>query len=162
MDKPLLTIELVPESSWYNNVRSKVDRKTWDIIRRKCYSEAHDRCEICGDTSKNQGLKHNVECHEIWQYDDINHIQELTGFIALCNHCHLCKHPGYAETQGAMNIVIMHLIQINKMTQNDVLDMLTDSMRIWRRRSQHSWTVDISYIDSYKNNNIENKESLIF
>ena len=162
MDKLLLTIELVPESSWYNNVRSKVSPKIWDIIRRKCYDEAHNRCEICGNTSKNQGLKHDVECHEIWQYDDENHIQELTGFIALCNHCHLCKHPGFAEKKGSIHIVIMHLMRINKMKQGHVLKILDDAMIIWRNRSKYQWTVDISYINSYIMTTVEDKEPLIF
>ena len=75
-----LTIELVPSTSWFNNVRSQVSAQEWDIIRHIVYAKANNICEICGG----KGNKHAVECHEIWEYDDKEHIQKLIGMIALC------------------------------------------------------------------------------
>lgn len=71
--KELLTIELVPSTSWYSNVRSMVKPEEWDILRRISYKEAQYRCKIC----HGQGTKHPVECHEIWEYDDAKHTQTL-------------------------------------------------------------------------------------
>jgi hypothetical protein len=47
--------------------------------------------EICKETGKTQGYKHNVECHEIWEYNDEDKIQKLIGLISLCPICHLTK-----------------------------------------------------------------------
>ena len=58
-----LTSEIVPSTCWYNNVRSNVSTKEWDYLRKKSYESAGNVCEICGDTGKNQGFNHNVECH---------------------------------------------------------------------------------------------------
>ena len=69
-----LKSEIVPTSCWYSNVRSNVSKKEWDFLRKKSYESAGHVCEICGDTGKNQGFNHNVECHEIWEYDDNTHI----------------------------------------------------------------------------------------
>jgi 5-methylcytosine-specific restriction endonuclease McrA len=49
-----LTIELVPKTAWYTNVRSNVSKKEWDRIRKKSYQNAGHVCEICGDTGLNQ------------------------------------------------------------------------------------------------------------
>ena len=76
--------ELIPSNTWYNNVRSIVSKDEWDIIRRKSYKFANYKCQICGDSGINQGYKHPVECHEIWEFDDKNKIQYLIGFISLC------------------------------------------------------------------------------
>ena len=90
--EPLLSIELIPSTCHFSNVRTTVKAKEWDKIRLMSYKSAGNKCEICGDTGKNQGYKHNVECHEIWEYDDKNHVQKLIGLISLCPTCHQVKH----------------------------------------------------------------------
>lgn len=85
-----LTVELVPKTSWYSNMRSIVPNYVWATIRKDVYAKYDYRCGIC----KSQGVLH---CHEIWRYDDANHIQYLDGFIALCELCHYCKHIGHTQ-----------------------------------------------------------------
>ncbi len=67
-----LSVELVPSSSWANNVRSLVSKKEWDSIRKKSYQDANYRCEICHGV----GRKHPVECHEIWEYNDASGVRK--------------------------------------------------------------------------------------
>lgn len=143
-----LTIELVPKTSWYSNVRSNVSSEQWDIIRRKSYRNANYKCEICNGI----GVNHPVECHEIWEYDVIakNKKQTLIGFISLCPNCHKVKHPGLAEINGEMDIVINQLIRVNDMTKNEAVNYISDSFRIWRQRNNFEWEVDISFVNSYK------------
>lgn len=64
-----LSVELVPSTSWFKNLRSMLAPEEWDRLRRKTYREADYRCEICDG----QGPDHPVECHEIWHYDDKQH-----------------------------------------------------------------------------------------
>lgn len=144
-----LTIELVPKTCWYSNVRSNVTKTEWDIIRKKSYELANNQCEICGDVGKNQGVNHNVECHEIWEYDDLNKIQKLIGLISLCPYCHKTKHAGLAQMNGEENIVINQLIKVNNITRKDAIDYINDSFTIWRERSKHEWTLDISVLNQY-------------
>ena len=140
-----LTIELVPKTSWCSNVRTKTARAQWDKIRLKCYNDAHDMCEICGKT----GTNGRIECHEIWDYDDENHIQKLIGLIALCPKCHQVKHAGLAQIKGKINEVISQLSKINKISNYDAEEMLREAFMQYHSRSCHEWTVDISYIDEY-------------
>ena len=69
-----LTIELVPQSSWGNNLRSEANlsKGQWDKLRKESYRKANYKCEICGE----KGPKWPVECHEIWHYDDEKHTRE--------------------------------------------------------------------------------------
>lgn len=138
----LLTIELVPKTCWYSNVRSNVTKHQWDIIRHKSYNLANNKCEICGSS----GI---LECHEIWQYDDVKHIQTLIRFIALCNRCHTVKHPGLAKIKGKSDIVEQQLIRVNHMTHQQAIDYLIESFQIFDERSKYQWTLDISYINEY-------------
>jgi hypothetical protein len=50
-----LTIELVPKTSWYNNVRALTDELGWDRIRGQVYRQADYRCEVCGAKSRASG-----------------------------------------------------------------------------------------------------------
>lgn len=144
-----LTIELVPKTAWYTNVRSNVSKEEWDRIRKKSYQNAGYVCEICGDTGLNQNHKHPVECHEIWQYDDLNHVQKLTGLISLCPNCHTVKHPGLAQMKGKLETVIRQLQKVNSMTFEEAAEYLQESFLKWIDRSQHEWTLDIEYLKTY-------------
>jgi hypothetical protein len=144
-----LTIELVPKTCWYTNVRSNVTSDEWDIIRKKCYKEAGNKCEICEETGKEQGYKHNVECHEIWEYDDRNHIQKLIRLIALCPNCHKTKHVGFAQINGDEEIVINQLMFVNKISEEHARNYIKTCFNKWAERSQHEWELDITYLDTY-------------
>lgn len=92
-----LEIELVPSSSWGNNLRDEANlsRGDWDTLRRGCYERAGHKCEICGGVSwRTYGGKRKkiVECHEIWSYE--GGVQRLEGLVALCSKCHRVKHIG--------------------------------------------------------------------
>lgn len=147
MKKYKLTSEIVPSTCWYNNVRSNVTKKEWDYLRKKSYEEAGHKCEICGDTGKNQGYNHNVECHEIWEYNDENLTQTLIGLISLCPKCHKVKHPGLARINGEAEIVIQQLMKVNEITEEDAKIYLGEAFEIFYKRSEHKWTLDISYLE---------------
>lgn len=137
-----LTIELVPKSSWQQNVRSALPKSEWDRIRKETYRNAGYRCEICGGV----GESHPVECHEIWEYDDERNIQRLSGFIALCPDCHRCKHIGLATIQGFREEARLHLAKVNEVSLDKVDDIILSAFEKWNERSQHEWTVDLSII----------------
>lgn len=138
-----LTIELVPKTSWYTNVRSEVTDEEWDAIRRAVYRRADYQCEVCGG----QGDDHPVECHEVWEYDDENHVQRLKRMIALCPDCHQVKHIGYASSQGKGHEAAEHLSEVNGWSLERAMEYINDSFEQWRERSQHDWDVDISILE---------------
>ncbi len=141
---PKLTIELVPETCWYSNVRSEVTPKVWKILKRLTFQKANDCCEICGG----KGSRHPVECHEVWDYNDVQHLQTLVRLIALCPACHECKHIGLACARGRGDIAIAHLARVNRWSINRTNNYIEHSAQVWQTRSQFQWTLNISSLEA--------------
>jgi hypothetical protein len=144
-----LTIELVPRTCWYSNVRSNVTKNEWDVIRKKSYEHANHVCEICGDVGTNQGVRHNVECHEIWDYNDETKEQILLGLISLCPYCHKSKHVGLAQMNGELEIVVNQLMKVNDITKDEALNYIKKSFNIWSKRSNFEWKLNTDYLKEY-------------
>jgi 5-methylcytosine-specific restriction endonuclease McrA len=142
---PRLTVELVPKTCWWSNLRSLADRATWDRIRRPVYRQADYRCEICGGI----GLQHRVECHEVWRYDERTRTQILVRMIALCPACHEVKHMGFAGVRGRGKRARDHLAKVNGWTDEQVLAHISEAFATWARRSKVSWKLDLSGLHPY-------------
>jgi hypothetical protein len=137
-----LTVELVPSTCWYTNVRSNVSKAVWDRLRRKVAAAAGHRCEICGG----RGRRWPVECHEVWAYDDGQRIQRLERLAALCPACHEVKHAGLASKRGRLDAVVGHLASVNGWTADDAGLYLEAVFEQWAARSRHQWTLDLSVL----------------
>ena len=137
-----LTIELVPSTSFYHNLRSMLSKEEWDILRRDSYKKANYKCEVCGE----RGLNHPVECHEAWEYDDRKHIQKLVKLISLCPKCHQVKHIGLSQIRGLENDCINHLIKVNKIKKEKVVKLISNAFKVWDERSKYEWEIDISIL----------------
>lgn len=151
--KPRLTVELVPQTCWFSNVRDHVPQATWDMLRRQTYKKANYRCSICGG----RGPKWPVECHEIWHYDDCNHIQKLIGLTALCPACHEVKHIGLAGLRGRVEQACQHLAKVNGWTKIQAKEYLQQVGEVWLERSQHQWRLDLSWLSEEFGLNIPDK-----
>jgi len=141
-----LTVELVPKTCWWSSVRSMVTITEWNKIRKLSYASANNKCEICGSDGLKQGYKHRVECHEVFEYDDINHIQKLVKLISLCVNCHQVKHIGRAIAMGRQVICLKHLAKVNNWSQKEIQDHIIASFETNKERSKHQWTLDISLL----------------
>jgi hypothetical protein len=144
--QPKLSVELVPQTVWYRNLRSELSREEWDRLRKACYHKAWHRCEICHDTGLNQGYNWPVECHEIWHYDDEKKVQKLMGLIALCPLCHMVKHLGKAGHDSKLHIALPHLGEVNGWTERQIKNYTIEVHQQWAARSKHEWTQDLSIL----------------
>lgn len=142
MTAPLLTIELVPVGSWFDNVRSRVSQVQWDAVRKPVFKAAGYRCELCGG----RGDKWPVECHERWLYDDLALIQRLDGLIALCPGCHEVKHFGLAMKRGRFAIAQAHLEKVNGWTRQESNIHIMRAFDTWEARSKYDWQLDLSWL----------------
>lgn len=129
-----LTIELIPETSWYNNLRSMMKKEEWDTLRKRVYADYGNKCGICGNPPP-------LECHEKWEYDDKKYIQKLTGFIALCRLCHAVKHMGLSELRG--KAVMKHFMKVNGCDRKTFETERKIAYELFEKRSKHSWTLVI-------------------
>lgn len=144
----VLEIELVPATSWGDNLRSRLRPSEWDKIRRRAYAEAGHICQLCGGV----GTKHPVEAHERWHYDDPRLIQTLTGMVALCPTCHKAKHIGRTLTVGPaeeIDRVVRHIGKVNGWEERETWDAIHEAFLIWELRSTYQWELDISFIEDW-------------
>lgn len=140
-----LSVELVPSTAWWSNVRSNVSRADWEKCKRYVRNRSKDRCEICGG----RGRKWPVECHEIWDYDDERQIQTLIDLIALCPKCHQVKHFGRTSTVGGEKTqreAFEHLRKVNTWSIDRTAKYLDLAFQIWEIRSEMNWRLDISFL----------------
>lgn len=140
-----LTIELVPATCWYSNVRDNVSKSTWDKLRKQTYKDANYTCEICGG----KGEEWPVECHEIWEYNDEEHVQTLKGLIALCPNCHKVKHFGLTSSRSEQEMfkAMHHLEKVNGFTSSETVNYVNESINIFHERSKFKWKLDLSYLN---------------
>lgn len=88
------------------NPRNMMGQFYWDDLRIKTYKEYDYKCGICGSNGQEQGFRHRVEAHELWDYDFDNEIQIFRGVIALCPICHKIYHwaqPAMALKSGDLS-----------------------------------------------------------
>jgi len=141
-----LTIELVPSTAWFDNVRSNIDSFAWNKLKKNIAHKAKYRCAICGG----HGDKWPVECHEIWQYDDQKYLQKLIGLIALCPACHAVKHLGHTNIIGKADEAINHLATINQWSHDEAVNYVNEQFQIWEERSKHNWELDLSWLKNVR------------
>lgn len=150
-----LTSELVPATAWRKNLRTNVTRSLWDKIRYDSYQRSGNKCGICGAEGQ-------LQCHEIWDYDDENHVQKLSGFIALCRDCHQVKHigrSGILAMDGKLDFdhLIDHFCKVNNCSKKIFDKHQKQVSEKWRQRSKYPWQCDFGeYEESVKTFN-ENK-----
>jgi 5-methylcytosine-specific restriction endonuclease McrA len=139
---------MIPHTSFMNNVRKVVTKESWDIIRRETYAKYGHACGTCGATDT------VLECHEIWEFDDVNQIQKLNGLIALCSTCHRVKHFGFAlhlADQGQLDIepLIKYFMKVNRCRTVTFKRHFDESVKIWEERSKKLWAVDLGECAKY-------------
>lgn len=139
-----LSLELVPSTCWYSNVRSNVTADTWNRLQTHCFHAAKNRCEICGGV----GPAHPVECHEIWAYDDARHIQHLAGLASLCPACHQVKHMGRSLQTGQGIASLQHLARVNRVPVAEAVAIVKEALLRCQERSRHDWILDVRILST--------------
>lgn len=138
-DTPQLLPEMLPPSTWEDNVRTALPQAKWDALRRYCYRANGYRCEVCG-------VGGQVECHENWQFDDTWAVQHLTGLLCLCPLCHKSKHWGFAKRLGVLEEVKTKMCWVNGWTRRQLDQAERVAIAQCEERSQYHWTVDMSWL----------------
>ena len=133
-----LELHLIPQTSFYSNLRNKIGRTEWDKLSRKIRSERNFTCELCGSTNK-------THLHEVWEFK--KNIQKLVRFECVCQTCHAVHHWGLSEVQGRnMDFLTKHACKVNDCTLNQWHAHLNESFRTWTKRSEKQWKVDVSFL----------------
>jgi hypothetical protein len=90
-------------------------------------------------------------CHEVWAYDDQNHIATLTAFEIVCRDCDSVLHFGksllISERKGIDRDerAILHLMKVNGIRKRQANELIMAAFDKWLERSDHkTWAVQIA------------------
>ncbi|MCM2388146.1 DUF5710 domain-containing protein [Streptomyces albipurpureus] len=140
-----LFVDLVPSTCWFTNVRSCVDKKDWERLRRMITHRAGQRCEACG-SAEDRDAKRWLEAHERWTFDDTTRVQTLKRLICLCTDCHTVTHFGYAQVRGIEAQAFAHLIKVTKMTEPQAREHVRAAFALWQQRSATAWELNLGIL----------------
>ena len=166
--------DLIPSTTWFNNVRSCISSYSWDKLRHKIYERVDYKCECCGIDCKNNRLyeppefvtetinasssdfdgeiernKWNtirIEAHERWQYDFLNQVQKLVRIVALCHRCHTSTHMGLANLRGLHRLAYEHMKKVNNWDDKKLEQDCKERSDLYRRASLVNWKLNIDII----------------
>lgn len=149
MRRLILRIELVPSTSWYDNLRKLIPKERWEVLRRKVYAKYGHRCGICKADGR-------MNCHELWEFDEWHRIQKLIGFISLCDMCHHVKHIGLAgilASEGKLDYekVVEHFMKVNGCSRQLFELHRKEAFAIWEKRSKFDWKVVVGDFEKAAN-----------
>jgi hypothetical protein len=136
---PVLVPEMLPVTTWEQNVRHLMGGPTWDRMRRHAYRATGFRCGICGQGGP-------LEAHESWTLANETCVQQLTGIMAHCPLCHKAKHMGVAKRLGIWPDVCAQLRLVNNWSQSDLEAAVQEAREVWEQRCDWPWTVDLSWL----------------
>lgn len=95
-DARIIGMPNIPKPLHHINPRNLLGKKTWDAMRRECYADADDTCEICGTKPDDKARRH---AHEVYNIDYKTGIATFERCICLCYTCHVLSiHTGRALT----------------------------------------------------------------
>jgi hypothetical protein len=140
-----LVVELIPKTSWYEDVRELMDEAAWERISREVLDRAGGVCEICGASEGGEPMR----CDAVWRLDDRVRVQRLVRLIALCGDCHHVEHMGFANMHGGGTRARAHLARVNGWTLVESDAHVAEAFRVWARRSQGPWVLDVEGLRPY-------------
>lgn len=141
-----LVPDLIPKTSFFKNLRSMLTAREWDKIRVFVYEKAEHKCEPCGCFPR------VLHCHEVWSYDETTGVQKLTGLMAICPECHEVKHFGLAQMQGRGGLALQQMMKVNGIGLTAAREIVAEAFKTWTRRSQRTWTLDVSALKALTQN----------
>jgi hypothetical protein len=140
-----LFVDLIPDSCWFTNVRSCVDERDWDRIKRTVRRRARDRCEACG-ARRDPAVWRWLEAHERWQYDTATRTQRLRRLVCLCSFCHEVTHFGFAAINGHEDRGLRHLMYVNGWSGTQAKRHVDAAFATWEKRCKLDWTLDLAIL----------------
>lgn len=94
--RPLIAMPNIPKPLHGVNPRTLLGTPAWNRLRKACYANADDTCEICGAKPENLRHRHG---HEVYKIDYAHGTAEFDRVFCVCSLCHLaCIHTGRALT----------------------------------------------------------------
>jgi len=140
-----LFVDLIPRSCWFTNVRSCVEPRDWERLRKLIIDRTGNECETCYEPPDREHQLY-MECHERWHYDDQTHTQRLVRLLCLCTRCHEATHMGLAKIRRREFEAIEQLTRVEGWTFERAEEHVEAAFELWRERNRTNWTLDLTIL----------------
>ena len=151
-NRPRLEIGLVPAKAWGRNVRAIVSEENWLKLRDNfcAYYDPYRNfpepappliCQAC-----KREFSESLHLHELWDFDDDNRRQVLTGFMPVCEECHNAIHMGRSNNVGLGEHAQEHLKKVNSWSDDQLSRHLESAYALWMKRLEIDYELDISLL----------------
>ena len=149
LSRPVLSIEPVPFSSRFSSVRSYLGHADFNRLKKAVFARAGYRCEICLENGFEQGHQHPVECHEVFEYDEVKGTQKITALMSLCPNCHSVKNIelSRAKSDDEFEAAMTQLAKINGWSKVQAQTYYQHALHVWKERSKKSWELDLDMLN---------------
>ncbi|MFC4060594.1 hypothetical protein ACFOWE_20010 [Planomonospora corallina] len=138
-----LNTDLLPPDAWGSDLRSIVSVADWNRLRDTIPSW----CEMCMTPRRGErGRIRRPDCHELWAFDDVHHVQKLRRLVALCADCRSVQRIDQAESGGGMMLVLAALCTANDWSHDQAMAEIERVRRIRAEREQTDWDLDLSVL----------------
>ncbi|AXK44078.1 hypothetical protein [Erythrobacter aureus] len=132
-------VDLIPSTSWFASLANLLTPAAWGVLRDECIAAAGG-CEDCG-TEK------NLECHEIWAYDEDKGVQTLESLRSVCGYCHEGYHLGLANVRNRYCTAFNRLCTINRIEDHERSDYDALIFEKYLRRSDTEWVLNLGLLE---------------
>ena len=143
-----LELHLIPKTSYYINLRNYLG-SGWKVISDSIRAKNDFTCQYCNLKKDPK----NIHLHEVWEFSKETSVQKLVKFECICSTCHSIHHWGLSMIQGKnMPFLSKYACKINNCSIFEWNSYVEECFEEWKKRSEISWKVDVSYIDTFKVN----------
>lgn len=135
-----LSVELVPRPLWGKSLEQRLKHRVWRKLRAEAIGRTNDRSDACG-AGPQERRGRSLHVHEVWTYNDDEHVQTLVGLRPLCGTCSACTHFGRAGAMTAREASIdldamrEHPARVNGIMREQVQEHIGTAFDQWRIRS---------------------------
>jgi len=134
-----LTIDIVPDTCVITRVRDHLLPAEWQAIAKAYVDHSNSICQICGSEIAN-------DCQEVWQFNDETIMLTLTGFQTVCSGCFRVRYVERSSAPGEVQFAVFYLARINGWSEELSRFYINVCFRVWDKRSEMDWSMDLSFI----------------
>lgn len=150
-----IRFEFIPKHQNYKNVRSYLQFKNsnfsdWKKIRDTIENRYKNKCCICQLTSQDFDERETTltQCHEVWHFDDIKHIQKLMKLESLCVRCHQIKHINrFHKDETIKNMLLKQYAELNNISIEQANKDYEFATAEKKRLNEEIFILDLSLIN---------------
>ena len=142
-----LRLELVPQSCC-SGLREQLPPRDWVRLRDELLVATRHCCQACGVSN---GPERPVNCQEVWDYDDVPHIQRLERMVVLCLRCRRIRYlsRNSLDNPPLDEGPLAHLAEVNGWDEDTTYRHLQEALALYDERDRYSWRTDLTALTTY-------------